>query len=202
MAQTDASARLLVLGSSSRYRADLLGRLGIAFTQVSPDIDETALAEELPADLVLRLAAAKADAVAALHPDAIIVASDQVASVDERVLGKPGTESNAIAQLLALSGKRVTFYTSLHVRDAATGAQVSELDITEVQFRPLSKGQIERYVAAEQPLDCAGAFKAEGLGIAMFEHINSDDPTALIGLPLIKLCSALAALGQPVLGLD
>lgn len=202
MAHTAASARLLVLGSSSRYRADLLGRLGVTFTQVSPDIDETALAEELPADLVLRLAASKADAVAAIHPDAIIVASDQVASVDERVLGKPGTESNAIAQLQALSGKRVTFYTSLHVRDAASGVRVSELDLTEVQFRPLSEGQIERYVAAELPLDCAGAFKSEGLGIAMFEHVKSDDPTALIGLPLIKLCSALATLGQPVLGLD
>lgn len=199
-AATHEPARTLILGSSSRYRAALLERLGLPFSQSSPDIDETPGPEELPADLVLRLAAAKAEAIAERTENALIIASDQVASIDDQILGKPGTAERACEQLSRLSGRLVTFYTSLHLLDTASGRQVSELDITEVQFRELGVRQIEHYVAAERPLDCAGAFKSEGLGIALFEHIRCSDPNALIGLPLIRLCTALAVFGQPVLG--
>lgn len=195
--------RPLLLASSSKYRAELLSRLGLPFEQASPDIDETPAPGELPADLVMRLARDKGEALRTVYAEHLIISSDQVASIDDLMLGKPGTVANAIAQLERLSGRTVTFYTSLQLLDArAPGTQAAqrELDITEVRFRKLSRQQIEDYVQRESPLDCAGAFKSEGLGIALFDAINTTDPSALIGLPLIRLCGLLAAMGQPVLG--
>ncbi|MFK7913733.1 MAG: nucleoside triphosphate pyrophosphatase [Pseudomonadales bacterium] len=189
----------LLLGSSSRYRAEVLARLGLPFEQASPNIDETPQHGELPQDLVLRLAREKGAALASAHPDALIISSDQVASIDDQILGKPHTSERAEAQLTLLSGRHVTFYTSIALLEAATGQVQCDLDVTRVQFRSLSAGEISDYVAREQPLDCAGAFKSEGLGVALFEAIETRDPAALIGLPLIRLCAMLAAAGAPVL---
>lgn len=184
----------LVLASTSRYRAELLARFGLPFETVRPDVAESALPGEPPASLALRLAAAKAQAVAAMHPDAVVVGSDQVASCAGRVLGKPGTREAAIAQLQAMSGREVAFLTAVAV--AGPDAPVAHaLDTTTVRFRALADDAIVRYVDAEQPLDCAGSFKSEGLGIALFEAIANDDPTALVGLPLIATARLLRARG-------
>jgi MAF protein len=189
----------LILASTSPYRRALLERLGLPFRQHAPEIDEQPLADESPRELVSRLALAKASAGAAQHPDALIIGSDQVALLDAEILGKPGTAANAVAQLTRLSGREVLFLTGLCVLNTATGRHSLEVVETPVSFRRLDRAQIVDYVAREQPLDCAGAFKSEGLGIALFESIGGADPNALVGLPLIALCGMLAAEGLPVL---
>lgn len=184
----------LILASTSRYRAELLARLRLPFDAARPEVEETPLPGEPPASLALRLATAKAAAVAAEHPEAVVIGSDQVAGCDGRVLGKPGTREAAIAQLQAMSGREVVFLTAVAV--AGPGAAVEHaLDTTTVRFRPLADDAIARYVDAETPLDCAGSFKCEGLGIALFEAIESRDPTALVGLPLIATARLLRARG-------
>jgi MAF protein len=193
----------LVLASSSAYRAALLGRLGLEFQTASPDVDESTLPDESPRDLVARLAPAKARAVVLDYPDGLIIGSDQVAVLvmgdTATILGKPHTAARARAQLQALSGQRVTFLTSLCLLNAATDALQLDVVETPVTFRQLTSKEIARYVELEQPLDCAGAFKSEGLGIALFESLGGEDPNALIGLPLISLCAMLRAEGVPVL---
>ena len=184
----------LVLASTSRYRAELLARLRLPFDSARPEVDEAPRPGEPPATLALRLAAAKAGAIAALHADAVVIGSDQVASCDGRTLGKPGTREAAIAQLLAMSGREAAFLTAVAVTGPG-GGLVTALDTTTVRFRPLSDDEIARYVDAERPLDCAGSFKCEGLGIALFEAIESRDPTALVGLPLIATARLLRGAG-------
>ncbi len=184
----------LVLASSSPYRKQLLDRLGLAFSTVSPDIDETALPGETPDALVERLAEQKARAVGEVH-QGLIIGSDQVATIDDDILGKPGNHEKAVAQLTRLSGNRVTFHTGLCLLDTAHHeAQVDVVPFT-VQFRELSAAQIERYLHAEQPYNCAGSFKSEGLGITLFEKMLGEDPTALVGLPLVKLTEMLSRAG-------
>lgn len=191
--------RTLILASSSRYRAQLLTRLGLPFDTRAPDVDETARAGERAEDLVVRLSIAKARAVARAHPEALVIGSDQVAVCDSRILGKPGTESRAREQLARLSGRSVEFLTGLCLFDAGRAREWTLMVPTRVRFRTLSTREIGRYVATEQPLDCAGAFKSEGLGVALFEAIEGSDPSALIGLPLIALCRMLREAGIDVL---
>ena len=183
----------LVLASTSRYRRELLARLRLPFDTVRPEVDETPLAGEAPEALALRLATAKAGAVAAHHPGACVIGSDQVADFDGRPLGKPGDRAAAIAQLAAMSGRSVAFRTAVAV--AAGGRVHGALDTTLVHFRRLAPGEIERYVDLEQPFDCAGSFKSEGLGITLFEAIESRDPTALVGLPLLATARLLRESG-------
>jgi septum formation protein len=183
----------LILASTSRYRAELLARLGIPFSCAPPDVDESPLADELPRALAQRLAEAKAQVVAAQFPDCWVIGSDQVAEVDGRALGKPGTQTAALAQLAAMSGKSINFHTAICLTNGPQ--RLHALDLTTVQFRALKEAEIERYVAAEQPLDCAGSFKCEGLGITLFDAIHNQDPTALIGLPLIQLARLLRKAG-------
>lgn len=185
----------IVLGSTSRYRADLLRRLVVDFEQSAPGTDEAALPHELPADRALRLAIAKAEAVAREWPDSLVIGSDQVAELDEQVLDKPGNTARAQAQLAACSGREVHFHTALCLVDTRHGGQRTHVDHTRVRFRTLSTMEIERYIEHEQPLDCAGSFKCEGLGISLFESIDSHDPTALVGLPLIALAQLLREAG-------
>lgn len=192
-------ARRLVLASTSRYRRMLLERLGIAFATVAPTTDEAPLDGEVPAATAFRLAEAKARSVASAYPDALIIGSDQVADCEGRPVGKPGTHERAVAQLRELSGQTVIFHTGLAVLDAATGACQSALVDVRSTFRWLSDAEIEAYLRREQPYDCAGSVRSEALGIALFESIQSDDPTALIGLPLIRLTTMLRAAGVPVL---
>ncbi|WP_312708829.1 Maf family nucleotide pyrophosphatase [Stenotrophomonas sp.] len=186
----------LLLASTSRYRRDLLQRLGLPFDCARPDVDETPAAGEAPAALAVRLAAAKAAEVAARHPGAWVIGSDQVADLDGQPLGKPGTVDAACAQLAAMSGKTVRFHTAISL--TRNGDSLTAVDVTEVRFRVLGQDEIVRYVAAEQPLDCAGSFKCEGLGISLFEAIDNRDPTALVGLPLIALCGLLRQAGFAV----
>lgn len=183
----------LILASTSRYRAELLNRLRISFSSAAPDVDEAALPGESPATQAQRLAAAKAAAVARQHPGSWAIGSDQVAELNGQPLGKPGTREAAIAQLTAMSGHEVQFHTAVCVSDGI--AQHQAIDLTRVRFRPLQTAEIERYIDAEQPLDCAGSFKCEGLGITLFDAIESSDPTALIGLPLIKTAQLLRQAG-------
>ncbi|PTA73427.1 MULTISPECIES: Maf family nucleotide pyrophosphatase [unclassified Stenotrophomonas] len=186
----------LVLASTSRYRRELLQRLGLPFDCARPEVDETPLRGEAPQALAVRLAAAKAAEVAARHPGAWVIGSDQVADLNGQPLGKPGTVEAACAQLAAMSGQTVRFHTAISLtRD---GESLAALDMTEVRFRTLEQAEIARYVAAEQPLDCAGSFKCEGLGISLFEAIDNRDPSALIGLPLIALCGLLRKAGFAV----
>lgn len=185
----------LILASTSRYRRELLERLRLPFDVARPDTDETALPGESPRELAARLAEAKARAVAMQQAgDAWALGSDQVAEVEGLVLGKPGARDAAIAQLRAMSGHVVRFHTALCLAHA-DGRAFAGLDLTEVHVRTLSDGEIERYVDAEQPFDCAGSFKSEGLGIALFARIDNRDPTALIGLPLIATCDLLRQAG-------
>lgn len=186
-------APALVLASTSRYRRELLARLRLAFDCAGPDIDETPGADEAPAALAMRLARAKAGAVAAARPGACVIGSDQVAELDGQPLGKPGGRDAAIAQLVAMSARDVVFHTAVAV--AAHGAVHAEIDTTRVRLRRLDAAAIARYVDAEQPWDCAGSFKAEGYGIALFDAIDSSDPTALVGLPLIATARLLRAAG-------
>ena len=184
----------LVLASTSPYRRELLERLGLPFEVDRPDVDETPLQAELPAATALRLAQAKARVVALRHPGAWVIGSDQVADLDGQAMGKAGGRDRALAQLEACSGKRVVFQTA---RCLLRGGDppLAALDRTEVVFRPLQREEILRYLDAEQPYDCAGSFKCEGLGISLFDAIHSQDPTALVGLPLIALARALREAG-------
>jgi septum formation protein len=190
--------RPLVLGSTSRYRRELLERLALPFTVVAPDVDESPAPGEAPADLASRLALAKARAVAARQPEAIVIGSDQVADLGGEPLGKPGDHARATAQLRRMRGRTVVFHTAVSVVCAATGFARSDLAAVEVLFRDLSDAEIERYLRAEQPYDCAGSAKSEGLGITLLDSIRNDDPTALIGLPLVRTCRLLRAAGLQV----
>jgi septum formation protein len=181
----------LVLASSSPYRRQLLERLRLDFNTHSPEIDESARPGEAAPALALRLAAAKATAVAAQFPDALVIGSDQVAMAGERRLGKPGDRAAACAQLRAMRGQAVTFHTGLCLLNTALGRQQTALVPVTVTLRPLSDAEIDRYVDADQPFDCAGSARIEALGIALVEKISGDDPNALIGLPLIELCRML-----------
>ena len=183
----------LILASTSRYRRELLERLGLPFHVARPDVDESALAGERPDMLARRLARAKAQVLAARHPEAWIIGSDQVATLGGLALGKPGTRERAIGQLRAMSGIAVEFHTAVCVMRGETCLEA--IDMTRVTFRTLQDDEIGRYVDAEQPLDCAGSFKCEGLGISLFEAIESRDPTALVGLPLIALSGMLRQAG-------
>jgi septum formation protein len=186
--------RPLILASTSRYRRELLDRLRLDFRTVAPEVDETPLPGETPAVLAQRLALAKAQAVARLHPQAIVIGSDQVADLQGQCLGKPGQHDKAVAQLRAMRGHQVIFQTAVAL--VAPGLVQQELAQVRVRFRDLTDEEIERYLRAEQPYDCAGSAKSEGLGIALLESIDSDDPTALIGLPLIRTCRLLRLAGM------
>ena len=191
--------RPLVLGSSSRYRRELLSRLNLTFVVAVPEVDETARPGEAPRDLALRLALAKAHAVAAKFPHAAVIGSDQVADLDGKPLGKPGTHERAVDQLRRMRGRTVVFQTAVAVVCQASGFEQVELAPVSVRFRQLSDGEIESYLRAEQPYDCAGSARSEGLGIALLDAIDSDDPTALVGLPLIRTCRMIRAAGVKVL---
>lgn len=198
-ASVDNSPVELILASSSRYRRELLERLGVSFIQRAPAVDETPAAGESAASLVERLALAKALAVAEVHPKALIIGSDQVCVIGDSMLGKPGNRANAIGQLENASGRCVLFLTGLCVLNARSGAHQCVVEPFRVHFRTLTRAQIERYVDQERPYDSAGSFRSEGLGIALFERMDGDDPNALVGLPLIRLVAMLAAEGLDVL---
>jgi septum formation protein len=188
----------LILASSSVYRQELLKRLRLPFTAVSPNIDESPLAGESPPTTALRLAEQKARALASRFPNALIIGSDQVAVLEGRAIGKPGHHAEAVKQLTAASGKILYFHTALCLLDTGSGEAQTKIASSEVKFRLLSPEQIERYLLAERPYDCAGSAKSEGLGIALIEYIHGDDPNALIGLPLIELTTMLTRAGTLV----
>jgi septum formation protein len=194
-----ATSRPLILGSTSVYRRELLGRLRLPFTVERPEVDETPRPQEKPADLALRLALAKAQAVAARHPSAVVIGSDQVADLHGEPLGKPGGHARAVVQLQRMRGQTVVFQTAVAVVCQATGFSQVALAPVRVVFRALSDEAIEQYLRAETPYDCAGSAKSEGLGIALLERIDNDDPTALVGLPLIRTCELLRAAGCDLL---
>jgi len=191
--------RQLILGSTSRYRRELLGRLGIPFQVAAPDVDETPLPQEAPRVLAERLALAKAKAVAAQFPQAVVIGSDQVADLNGQSLGKPGTHDRAVAQLRLMRGQTVVFQTAVTVVCLENGFEQHSLAAVRVKFRDLTDDEIENYLQLEKPYDCAGSAKSEGLGIALLASIDSDDPTALIGLPLIRTCQMLRAAGIELL---
>jgi len=190
----------LILASTSPYRRELLARLGLPFSVANPQTDESRLPGEAPEALALRLSEAKARAVAARHPEALIIGSDQVATVDGLIYGKPGSHDRAVEQLRALSGKTVNFFTGLCLYNARTGQADVRGVPTLVTFRPLSDGEIEAYLRREPAYDCAGSAKSEGLGIALLQSLCGDDPNALVGLPLIALCDMLRRQGIAILG--
>jgi len=192
--------RPLILGSTSRYRRELLARLHLPFEVEAPHVDETPQLSERPEALARRLALAKARAVAARHPQAVVIGSDQVADLDGEPLGKPGTHERAVAQLRRMRGRTVIFQTALSVVCQASGFEMSDLAAVKVRFRALTDDEIETYLRREAPYDCAGSAKSEGLGIALLESIDNDDPTALVGLPLIRTARMLRAAGLPLLG--
>lgn len=183
----------LILASTSRYRQELLARLRLPFEAVAPEVDETALPGERPAALAERLALAKANAVAARHPGAVIIGSDQVADLDGEAIGKPGTHEGAVEQLRRMSGRSVVFQTAVAV--VAPGLAAIERAEVRVRFRALGDAAIQAYLLADRPYDCAGSAKVESLGIALLDAVESDDPTALIGLPLIRTCALLRRAG-------
>ena len=185
----------LILASTSRYRRELLQRLRLTFEVVAPQVDEAPLPGETPAALAQRLALAKALAVAALRPAAVVIGSDQVADLDGQPIGKPHTHERAVAQLQSMRGRRVVFQTAVAVVRADRGYAQGLLAPVTVQFRNLSDAEIEHYLRTEQPYDCAGSAKCETLGIALLDAIDSDDPTALVGLPLIRTCRLLREAG-------
>ncbi|MEJ2566355.1 MAG: Maf family nucleotide pyrophosphatase [Gammaproteobacteria bacterium] len=189
----------LILASTSAYRKELLSRLGLPFRTAAPDVDESPRGDETPEQLVLRLAEAKARAVAAQHPDALIIGSDQVAAVEGQVLGKPGDHERALAQLRLASGKCLQFLTGVCLLNALTGRAQVEIVPFTVVFRKLSDRKIENYLRRERPYHCAGAFKSEALGITLCERLEGEDPTALIGLPLIRLTHMLEQEGVNVI---
>ncbi|HAJ13613.1 MAG: Maf family nucleotide pyrophosphatase [Hydrogenophaga sp.] len=192
--------RPLILGSTSRYRRELMTRLNLPFDTDTPQVDETPQPGEAPEALARRLALAKARDVARRHPEAVVIGSDQVADLDGQPLGKPGNHERAMAQLRRMSGRTVIFQTALAVVCLETGFEAQDLAPVKVVFRDLSDAEIDSYLRAEQPYDCAGSAKSEGLGIALLERIDNDDPTALVGLPLIRTCRLIRAAGIPVLG--
>jgi septum formation protein len=190
--------RSVVLASTSSYRRALLERLRIEFVTVRPEVEEFREPGESPQAMVERLAVSKAADVACRRADALVIGSDQCAAVGDRILGKPGTHENAAEQLAALSGRRVVFHTGLCLIDAASGRQWQGVVPYTVHMRDLRPAEIERYLRLEQPYDCAGSFKSEGLGVSLFQRMEGDDPTALIGLPLIQLCTWLRDAGMPM----
>ncbi len=192
-------SRPLILGSTSKYRRELLSRLRIPFDCIPPEVDETPLVNETPRGLALRLALAKAKAVAALQPDAVVIGSDQVADLNGQPLGKPGNFERATKQLSAMRGQTVIFQTALAVVCQATGFEQVDISAVRVVFRDVTDEEITAYLLAEEPYDCAGSAKSEGLGIALLERIDSDDPTALVGLPLIRTAKMIAAAGIKIL---
>ena len=198
----DITNRKLILGSTSAYRRELLERLRIPFSIESPHVDESPLPGEWPADLARRLALAKAQAVAARFPDCVVIGSDQVADLDGQPLGKPGTHERAVAQLRQMRGRTVIFQTAVAVVCLQSGFCQQALAPVRVTFRALTDEEIESYLVTEEPYDCAGSAKSEGLGITLLEQIDNDDPTALVGLPLIRTSQMLRAAGirllQPV----
>lgn len=181
----------LILASSSPYRKELLARLGLAFEAVSPEVDESPLPEESPQETALRLAQVKARKIAETHPEALVIGCDQVATLDGMQLGKPGNHENATKQLRMMQGRTVIFHSALCLYNAKTLTMQAEVVPYEVEFRKLSDEQIERYLRTEQPYNCAGSAKSEGLGIALISSMHGSDPNALIGLPLIKLITML-----------
>jgi len=189
----------LILASTSPYRRELLDRLGLPFEVANPQTDESALPDESPETLALRLSEAKAKAVAAHFPDALIIGSDQVATVDGKIYGKPGNHERAVEQLKALSGKTVNFFTGLCLHNALTGRSDVRGIPTLVTFRELSDSEIENYLRREPAYNCAGSAKSEGLGIALLSGMQGNDPNALVGLPLIALCDMLRQQGVAVL---
>ena len=192
-------ARPLVLGSTSPYRRELLARLKLPFEVAAPEVDETPNPGEAPEKLARRLALAKAREVSARFPQAVVIGSDQVADLAGEPLGKPGTHERAVAQLRQMQGQTVVFQTAVAVVCRATGFEQLDLAAVRVKFRALTDSEIEAYLLAEQPYDCAGSAKSEGLGIALLEAIDNDDPTALVGLPLIRTCRLLRAAGLRLL---
>jgi len=198
-AMPSQKTRQLILGSTSRYRRELLERLGIPFQVAAPDVDETPLPQEAPRVLAERLALAKAKAVAAQFPQAVVIGSDQVADLNGQSLGKPGTHDRAVAQLRLMRGQTVVFQTAVTVVCLENGFEQHSLAAVRVKFRDLTDDEIENYLQLEKPYDCAGSAKSEGLGIALLASIDSDDPTALIGLPLIRTCQMLRAAGIELL---
>lgn len=193
--------KAIVLASSSPARQSLLQKLSLPFTAVAPNIDETAHQDETAAQLVIRLARAKAQALAFDYPQHLIIGSDQVCVMDQQIVGKPYTTEKAVAQLLAASGKRITFYTGLALLNSSTGTCQTCCEVFDVDFRQLTEQEIRNYIQKEQPLQCAGSFKSEGLGITLFEQLNGKDPNTLVGLPLITLCEMLRNEGcNPLLG--
>ena len=195
MAQPRPQLRRLVLASGSRYRKELLARLGLSFEVAIPNVDESPRPQEAPADTALRLSILKAQALK--HADALVIGSDQVASSDGKRYGKPGTHENALRQLRELSGRTVQFDTAVALLDTRSTKIDARVVPCRVTFRQLDDGLIERYLQREKPYDCAGAAKAEGLGIALIARMETDDPTSLIGLPLIALSEMLAKAGLP-----
>ena len=191
--------RTVILGSTSRYRREMLSRLRLPFDVQPPEVDETPHPGEAPAALAARLALAKARAVAERFPEAIVIGSDQVADLDGEPLGKPGDHERATAQLRRMSGRTLVFQTALAVVCQRTGFVQQDLAPVRVTFRTLSDAAIEQYLRAEQPYDCAGSAKSEGLGIVLLDAIDNDDPTALVGLPLIRTCRMLRAAGVELL---
>ena len=196
---SEPTHRKLVLGSTSPYRRELLKRLRIPFEVAAPGVDETPQATETPKQLACRLAMAKARAVAAQFPACVVIGSDQVADLDGQALGKPGNHARAVAQLQQMRGKTVIFQTAVAVVCVETGFAQMDLAPVKVKFRDLTDFEIEAYLQAETPYDCAGSAKSEGLGIALLEAIDNDDPTALVGLPLIRTCRMIQAAGIKVL---
>ena len=188
----------LILGSSSPYRKALLDRLGLPFKVVAPQVDEAVKTGETPAKLASRLAQAKALAVARGHPNAIVIGSDQVADLDGQALGKPGTHARAMEQLLEMSGRTVVFHTAVCLIRLDSNFKLIEIAQARVRFRQLARTEIDDYLRSEQPYDCAGSAKSEGLGIALLDSIESDDPTTLIGLPLIRTCRMLRMAGVKI----
>lgn len=192
-------SRKLILGSTSPYRRELLARLRIPFDVIAPDVDETPQSGESPQQLACRLAMAKAREVAAKFPASVVIGSDQVADLDGQPLGKPGDHRRAVAQLQQMRGKTVVFQTAVAVVCQETLFAQMDLAQVKVRFRELSDAEIETYLRAETPYDCAGSAKSEGLGIALLEFIENDDPTALVGLPLIRTCQMIQAAGIRIL---
>ncbi len=194
----NTAPRPLILASTSRYRAGLLDRFGLTFEKQDPAVDETERAGESPRARAFRLSEAKAEAVANRFPQAIVIGGDQVPATSTTILNKPGNAANCREQLMLLSGSTAEFYTACTVRCLETGVKLSHVDTTAVKLRPLSDVEIDRYIEREKPFDCAGGFKAEALGIVLFERIDTEDPTAIVGMPLIWLAGALRAVGFSV----
>ncbi len=198
LSPSNRDKKRIVLASTSPFRRELLAKLGITFDVGAPNVDESPLEGESPQCLVKRLAEAKARAVATLHTNSLVIGSDQVAVCQDKILGKPGTRANAVTQLSNASGQSVLFYTGLCLYNSFTEAVQLHCEPFSVQFRSLSQGQIERYLDAEEPYNCAGSFKSEGLGISLFESLRGDDPNSLIGLPLIQLIKMLEQEGEQI----